>query len=120
MITKEELKEMDRQVGARLKARRKTLGMSLTQVANKLGISYQQIQKYELGNNRVGASRLLSFSKLYEVPITQFFTGLEEASKGEKVELDGKIIETARAITLIKDDRSRKAIKALIRSLVDK
>lgn len=117
MDNKEELRELDKQVGARLKARRKMLGWSLTKVADHLGISYQQVQKYELGQNRIGASRLITFSKLYEVPITHFFTGLEEASADSEVELNPEVLEVARSIQHVKSEETRRAIRGLLKTL---
>lgn len=116
---KDELRHLDQEVGARLKARRKVLGWSLTKVADELGISYQQVQKYELGQNRIGASRLITFSKLYEVPITHFFLGLEEASKSETVELDPDHLETARIFNAIPCDETKRTLKSLMRALAE-
>ena len=64
---------VDLYVGARLRIRRKVMGLSQTQVADALGITFQQIQKYERGSNRIGSSRLFEFAKVLDVPVSYFF-----------------------------------------------
>jgi transcriptional regulator with XRE-family HTH domain len=70
----------DRHVGARVRMRRKMLAMSQTQLADALGITYQQVQKNESGTNRIGASRLQQISHILQVPIAFFFEGAPNAS----------------------------------------
>ena len=70
--TKEEV-DIDRRVGARLRERRLLLGMSQQQLAKALGITFQQVQKYENGANRISASRLWDISRRLDVPIDWFF-----------------------------------------------
>ena len=67
---------VDLHVGKRLRQRRCLLGMTQQQLANAVGIKFQQIQKYESGANRVSASRLWALSKALDVPVTYFFEGL--------------------------------------------
>jgi len=69
--------EVDAFVGAQLKILRKSAGYSQTELANKIGITFQQIQKYERGLNRIGASRLWEFCKIFEVIPGRFFEGVE-------------------------------------------
>lgn len=69
--------EVDAFVGKQLKALRKLAGYSQTDLANQVGVTFQQIQKYERGTNRIGASRLWSFCKVFEVPPGRFFDGVE-------------------------------------------
>jgi len=75
---------VDIYVGKRLRLRRTILGLSQEAVAKAIGITFQQIQKYERGVNRMSASRLHDFAKAMNVPITYFFEGYEEegGSKG--------------------------------------
>jgi transcriptional regulator with XRE-family HTH domain len=68
----------DRHVGARVRKRRRLLEMSQTALADALGITFQQVQKYENGTNRVSASRLQQISSFLQVPISFFFDGLPE------------------------------------------
>jgi transcriptional regulator with XRE-family HTH domain len=65
----------DRHVGSRIRMRRLMLHMSQTTLGNELGLTFQQVQKYEKGTNRVGASRLQNISQILQVPVTFFFEG---------------------------------------------
>ena len=73
---------IDYHVGPRLRLRRLELGMSQERLAEKLGITFQQIQKYERGTNRIGASRLHDISVALQVPISYFFEGAEGVKPG--------------------------------------
>jgi transcriptional regulator with XRE-family HTH domain len=64
---------IDAYVAARLRACRKQLGLSQAEIAKKLGVTFQQIQKYEAGLNRIGAGRLFQFASLYGVAIQDLF-----------------------------------------------
>ena len=66
---------VDRHVGARIKMRRVMLKFSQTQLADALGLTFQQVQKYEKGVNRVGASRLQHIASFLQVPVSFFFEG---------------------------------------------
>src|SRR5256884_9346103 len=70
----------DRHIGSRVRMRRKMLAMSQTQLADALGITYQQVQKNERGTNRIGASRLQQISHILQVPVAFFFEGAPNAS----------------------------------------
>jgi transcriptional regulator with XRE-family HTH domain len=67
---------VDSQVGARMRARRIGLGISQEDLGKAVGVSFQQIQKYEKGANRIGASRLQKLAHALEVPISYFFEGM--------------------------------------------
>jgi len=69
----------DEHVGAQIRTRRMMLGMSQTTLADAADITFQQVQKYEKGTNRVSASRMQQFSKILDVPISFFFEGAPEA-----------------------------------------
>jgi transcriptional regulator with XRE-family HTH domain len=71
---------VDIYVGKRLRMRRTIMGMSQEALGNATGITFQQIQKYERGINRIGASRLYAFSRILEVPVAYFFEGYDELS----------------------------------------
>ncbi len=71
---------IDVHVGARIRLRRTLLGMSQERLGEALGLTFQQVQKYERGVNRVGASRLFDLSRVLDVPISFFFDDLPEAS----------------------------------------
>jgi transcriptional regulator with XRE-family HTH domain len=65
----------DRHVGSRVRLRRVMLNLNQTDLASRLGLSYQQVQKYETGTNRIGASRLQQISHILKVPVAFFFEG---------------------------------------------
>ncbi len=65
--------EIDKHVGQRLRQRRVILGLSQTALGDALGLTFQQVQKYEKGSNRVGASRLYQLSKILDVPVSYFY-----------------------------------------------
>lgn len=67
------ISEVDRQVGARVKAVRNHLRMSQSELASKIGVTFQQVQKYEKGMNRVGASRLQRIADALGVGVSSFF-----------------------------------------------
>lgn len=67
---------IDEHVGTQLRQRRALLGLSQERLAEQVGITFQQIQKYENGANRVSASRLYEFSKVLEIPVNFFFENL--------------------------------------------
>lgn len=73
--------EIDEYVGKRLRRRRRLLGMTQQQLAQAVGIRFQQIQKYECGANRVTASRLYELALALAVPVNYFFDGLEHNEK---------------------------------------
>ena len=78
---------VDEHVGKRLRQRRWLVGMTQQQLAEHVGIKFQQIQKYETGANRVSASRLWDIASTLDVSINFFFDGLQ-AEKGVKVQSD--------------------------------
>ena len=69
-------------LGRRLRSRRRLLGLTQRQVADKVGVRFQQIQKYENRANRISAARLWRFCQALEVPVTYFFDGLP-TTRGE-------------------------------------
>ena len=76
-VSKRSSHPVDKHVGAKLKARRNLIGMSQDELAKEVDLTYQQIQKYESGTNRIGASRLFEFSKILKVAVDYFFEGIE-------------------------------------------
>lgn len=74
---------VDIYVGSRLKLRRLILGISQKKMAEKLGITFQQVQKYENGINRISASRLWDISKLLKVQVEYFFDGMNESIQAQ-------------------------------------
>ena len=96
---------VDVHVGRRVRMRRMMLNLSQSDLGKKSGITFQQIQKYERGANRVSASRLLEFAKMLDVPVSFFFEGL--ALNGAKLknppeDLAQKLLATRDGIELTK------------------
>ena len=77
---------VDVHVGKRVRHRRWLIGMTQQQLAEKVGIKFQQIQKYETGANRVSASRLWDIADAMDVPVSFFFEGLDDADKDESAQ----------------------------------
>ncbi|MDA0704603.1 MAG: helix-turn-helix transcriptional regulator [Proteobacteria bacterium] len=75
---RKDLKAIDRAVGGRLRRRRVMLGHSQTTLAMATGLTFQQVQKYESGANRISSSRLFEFCRVLKVPVSYFFDGLSQ------------------------------------------
>ncbi len=74
---------VDLHVGARVRLRRKMNGVSQEQLAHSLGLTFQQVQKYERGANRISASKLYAMAMALQVPVSFFFEGLADPELGE-------------------------------------
>ncbi len=102
--------EIDHAIGQRIKARRQYLGYNQQTLAQQIGVSYQQVQKYENGSDRVGASRLFAIAKALEVDISYFFEQfIEHSSDDDTMARFGRehvVIERA-----AKDPQARRLMK---------
>jgi transcriptional regulator with XRE-family HTH domain len=78
---------VDKYVGSRVRMRRMMLGMSQEKLGNALGLTFQQVQKYEKGTNRIGASRLQQISNILQVPVSFFFDGAPDVVQARADEL---------------------------------
>ncbi len=108
---------VDIHVGTKIRLRRRLLGMSQSAVASQIGISFQQLQKYESGANRVGASRLYQLARVLGVAPSAFFKGLDGDDRGQPEmigNLDADGLRLAAGWQAIPDDRLRKAIAGVI------
>ncbi|MDG5497250.1 helix-turn-helix transcriptional regulator [Niveispirillum sp. BGYR6] len=74
---------IDVHVGARVRLRRTLLGMSQEKLGEAIGLTFQQVQKYERGANRIGASRLFDLSRVLDVPVSFFFDDMADPESGE-------------------------------------
>jgi transcriptional regulator with XRE-family HTH domain len=86
MVAKKAPNPIDKHVGSRVRMRRMMLNMSQEKLGDALGLTFQQVQKYEKGTNRIGASRLQQISNILQVPVEFFFEGaphLPGASRSE-------------------------------------
>lgn len=84
-MSKKNPNPIDKHVGSRVRMRRLMLGMSQEKLADAIGLTFQQVQKYEKGTNRMGSSRLQQIANVLQVPVTFFFEGAPGQPK-----LDGK------------------------------
>lgn len=122
---------IDEYVGGRLRQRRTLLGFSQEKLAEAVGITFQQIQKYENGANRVSAGRLYEFSKVLQVPVSFFFDSMEDnqatgmaESKQEGFESQEDLIQKKETIDLIrtyyqiKNEDQRKDLLKMIKTMV--
>ncbi|WP_201837344.1 helix-turn-helix domain-containing protein [Microvirga zambiensis] len=73
--------DADRHIGSRMRARRTSIGMSQEKLGGMLGLTFQQVQKYEKGMNRVGAGRLLDIAAILKVSVAYFYEGLPEDNR---------------------------------------
>ncbi|MDA5093389.1 helix-turn-helix transcriptional regulator [Aliiroseovarius sp. KMU-50] len=116
---------VDVHVGKRIRHRRWMVGMTQQQLAEKVGIKFQQIQKYETGMNRVSASRLWDISTALSVPIGFYFEGLETGAAGEDEQsLPSDILADKEALELIRSyyaipENQRRRLFELARVLSD-
>ena len=115
---------VDTHVGQRIRDKRNERGMSQTEVANALGVTFQQVQKYERGTNRVGASRLFDLSRILSVPVQYFFAGLNNQSTPIEKEGDNVIhrmkpdtVELVEAYSKVENPQVRRLILSTIRSI---
>ncbi|GEP04105.1 helix-turn-helix domain-containing protein [Methylobacterium oxalidis] len=112
--------DVDRLVGLRITALRKARGMSQTALGTAVGVTFQQVQKYEKGQNRVGAGRLREIARLLEVPVSAFFEE-NDASGQPQEDVFGFLsahgaIEVLRAYAAIQDDQLRRDVLAIVRT----
>ena len=106
---------VDLHVGGRVRMRRKLLGVSQEQLADSLGLTFQQVQKYERGANRVSASKLYEIAKTLQVPVSFFFDGLADpmdGSDGDEVGLQAErivqeFLTTPEGLELLHDEIGR-------------
>ncbi|MBE1294997.1 MAG: helix-turn-helix domain-containing protein [Rhodobacteraceae bacterium] len=117
---------VDVHVGKRIRHRRCLIGMTQQQLAEKVGIKFQQIQKYEPGANRVSASRLWDISDAMEVPVSFFFDGLQDEDKtsSEKGSVPEDLMGDKEALDLVRSyyaipENQRRRLFELARVLSD-
>ncbi|PZN48340.1 MAG: transcriptional regulator [Proteobacteria bacterium] len=124
---------IDMHVGSRIRLRRNMLGMSQEKLGESLGITFQQIQKYEKGTNRVGASRLQAIASILGVPVAFFFENApdhepgraggfsEDASSSYHVDFCStpEGLQLNRAFVRIGDPKVRRKIIDLVKALAD-
>jgi len=134
MIAKKAPNPIDKHVGSRVRMRRMMLSMSQEKLGDALGLTFQQVQKYEKGTNRIGASRLQQISNILQVPIAFFFEGAPHVQSGTRHERVGEAPSPAyvsdflatsdglaltKAFTRINDSKLRRRIVDLVEQIAD-
>ena len=133
MESKKKPNPTDTHVGSRIRLRRNMLGMSQEKLGEMLGITFQQVQKYEKGTNRVGASRLQAISEILQVPVSFFFEDVasaEPARRGGLAEAGGSVpaldfcssaegLQLNRAFARIGNAKVRRKVIELVKALAD-
>lgn len=114
---------IDIHVGKRIRHRRWEIGMSQHDLAESVGVRFQQIQKYELGTNRVSASRLWEIAEAMRTPVENFFSGKETTQAGEAA-IEGDILGNKEAVDLVRTyyaipEQQRRRLFELARALSD-
>ena len=132
MANKKQPNPIDIHVGSRVRLRRMMLSMSQEKLGEALGITFQQIQKYEKGTNRIGASRLQHIARVLQVPVSFFFedapggpgggnvTGMSEAPQTQHVVdflSSAEGIQLNRAFVRIKNPKLRRRVIDLVRGM---
>ncbi len=122
---------IDIYVGARVRLRRKVLGMSQEALAVAIGLTFQQVQKYERGSNRISASKLYRIAKVLTAPMNYFFDGAPDpdggaqpADAGPERQVNDFLLtsegtELAQYFPVIKRARTRRRVLDLVRSLAE-
>jgi transcriptional regulator with XRE-family HTH domain len=111
---------VDVTVGNRVREMRIRKGLSQQSLGEHVGVSFQQIQKYERGTNRMGSSRLVQIANVLEVPVSSFFEGLDKAGasgKADDAPLDVRASKVARDWQRIGDDRLQTKVAEMMRAL---
>jgi transcriptional regulator with XRE-family HTH domain len=116
--------DIDLHLGKRLRRRRRLLGLTQQQLAQQVGIRFQQIQKYECGANRISAARLWQLAEALETPVSYFYDGLADAlQRGEgKDDRSGEMFSRKETLDLIQayyqlSERPRRRLLDLAKSL---
>ena len=114
-------KPVDVHVGSRVRLRRTMLGMSQEKLGHAIGLTFQQVQKYERGANRIAASRLFELSRVLDVPVSFFFDDMPADVSPRSRPLEGGLAEEGgelvRAYYRITDPGVRKRVSALAKAL---
>lgn len=121
---------VDVHVGSRVRLQRMLIGMSQEKLGEHLGLTFQQVQKYEKGANRIGASRLYEISRILEVPVSHFFEGLPSGNDSKGGFSDSAAndfvsetlttpegVQIMRGFSAIKDSKVRKRLVDLVVSI---
>ena len=131
-MAKKQANPIDIQVGNRVRIRRMLIGMSQERLGDLLGLTFQQVQKYEKGVNRIGAGRLFEVSRILNVPVDFFYEGVATELAGQpgmrepegtppvmEFMSSGEGLQLSLAFMKIKDAKVRKRVLDLVKSLAE-
>ncbi|MBS0469962.1 MAG: helix-turn-helix transcriptional regulator [Proteobacteria bacterium] len=129
-VPKKQANPIDAQVGNRVRLRRMLIGMSQERLGELLGLTFQQVQKYEKGVNRIGAGRLFEVSRILGVPIDYFYEGVNNQLAGGVTEGEssppvmefvssGEGLQLSLAFMKIKDPKLRKRVLDLVKQMAE-
>ena len=107
--------DIDRHIGAR--CRRIMVGYSQQQMADLIGVTYQQVYKYERGLNRISTSRLFDIAQALGVPVEYFFEGLSSGPAPDLTERQRMFLELARNFAAITNEKHQSALAQIVRAL---
>lgn len=128
VVPKKQANPIDVQVGNRVRIRRMLIGMSQERLGDMLGLTFQQVQKYEKGVNRIGAGRLYEVARILNVPVDFFYEGIADsgpnAGEAEGASImafisSGEGLQLSTAFMKIKDAKVRKRVLDLVKSLAE-
>jgi transcriptional regulator with XRE-family HTH domain len=108
---------VDDHVGSRIRERRIMLGLTQQQLAEMIGVTYQQAHKYERGINRVSAGRLYEIARVLNAPITYFYDGVGDEVPRPAAPHQRMLLEIARNFAEIQNEKHQEAVSQLARAL---
>jgi len=111
---------IDNHVGGRIRDRRIMLGLTQQQLAEVIGVTYQQAHKYERGINRVSAGRLFEIARALSAPITYFYEGIGEEGPRQTTLHQRMQLKIARNFNEIRNERHQEAVRQLTRALASR
>ncbi len=111
---------IDKAIGARINKERVASGLSRQQLAAKIGVTHQQLQKYEYGVNRLTPGRMIMIAKEFDKPIAWLFEDIEEAERSLPTHHKRMCIEVSRNFMEVKNPMHQNAINLLVRTLSEK
>ena len=111
---------IDDHVGSRIRERRIMLGLTQQQLAEMIGVTYQQAHKYERGINRVSAGRLFEIARALSAPITYFYEGVGQEGPRQIAPHQRMLLEIARNFAEIRNEKHQEAVSQLARALASR
>lgn len=111
--------QIDTAIGQKIHELRISLGLSRQQLASKIGVTHQQLQKYEKGTNRISAGRLVAIAQAMGKSVSYFFESVEEGNNALPSQHQRMCIEVSRNFMRIKDPLHQNAVNNLVRSLAE-